>query len=160
MDAHWPAFLAELTRARIRTLMGHDRAWPPFDFSPFSSSTGDAYGHFTELFLFTITQVTLPTCFFFLGGLCLICTEKKLNFILGLLSRPVISFSFLFFFSPPSAFPRLWTVALAYQDVIFLSGALYVGAGISRYARVSSKMECKKLFPYQIRPQAACATGN
>lgn len=42
---------------------------------PFSLSTGDAYGHFTEL-LFTITQVTLPLVFLFLGGSCLICTEN------------------------------------------------------------------------------------
>lgn len=68
---------------------------------PFSLSTGDAYGHFTEL-LFTITQVTLPLVFLFLRGV-LSYLHRKLNLILWLLSRPVI---LLFSY----AFPRLWTV--------------------------------------------------
>ena len=54
-------------------------------------------------FLFTITQVTLPLVFLFKGVLSYL--HRKLNLILWLLSRPVISF---FFFL--SAFPRLWTM--------------------------------------------------
>ncbi|KAH8758431.1 hypothetical protein F5883DRAFT_566280 [Diaporthe sp. PMI_573] len=61
---------------------------------PFSLSAGDAYGHFTELFYLLLPRSLCQLVFFllfFLGGVCLICTEK-LNLILWLLSRPVISF--------------------------------------------------------------------
>lgn len=56
--------------------MGHDRHGLRLIFH-FCLSTGDAYGHFTELFIYYY-PVHSATCFL-LGGSCLICTEKKLN---------------------------------------------------------------------------------
>lgn len=106
---------------------------------PFSLSTGDAYGHFTELFIYYYPG-HFANCFFFLGGVCLICTEK-LNLILWLLSRPVISF----FVCLPSSVDYGSRVLRRY---IPLRSSTLRG-GISRYARVSSKIECKN-FPHQI----------
>lgn len=81
-------------------------------------------------FLFTITQVTLPLVFSFFRGV-LSYLHRKLNLILWLLSRPVISF----FVCLPSSVDRgLW---LSRIKTLYSSQELsHVRSGISRYATV------------------------
>lgn len=73
---------------------------------PFSLSTGDAYGHFTELFIYYYPG-HFATCFSFFREV-LSYLNRKLSLILWLLSRPVISF-----FRLPSLVCGPRTVALA-----------------------------------------------
>lgn len=130
--------------------MGHDRAWPPFDFPLLLVNRRRIWTLYRTFYLL-LPRSPCHLFFFFLRGV-LSYLHRKLNPILWLLSRPVILLSRL-----PSLVCGPWTVALAYEDVILLSGALTCKERHIQICTSVIENQVQEIFPSNLT-SAACTT--